>query len=236
MWRFYRKLQKEIKADYSRNKKDIKDGVPPTFEEYWRSVVFTFPVYSWHFWGNSKNSLIFQISDGLDKGLGRAWRLENSWLCAGNQLWQRPFQSRLRHSHYMLSQAYYSVCVPCDVEYNVIMKLETHDDDTEFLIRQYNLTELQVGWYFWRPCGKNCIVDEEDYDTSTIHNVKTWLIFKDDGRWQYRWRWPDDNNNDTTTMTQEPFTMWKHKSTGENQLGDYDYYLYDDPRWYLESW
>ena len=34
--RFYRKLQKEIKADYSKNKKDIKDGVPPTFEEYWR--------------------------------------------------------------------------------------------------------------------------------------------------------------------------------------------------------
>ena len=33
-----------------------------------------------------------------------------------------------------------------------------------------------------------------------------------------------------TKMTQEPFTMWKHKSTGENQLGDYDYYLYDDPR------
>ena len=24
--------------------------------------------------------------------------------------------------------------------------------------------------------------------------------------------------------------MWKHKSTGENQLGDYDYYVYDDPR------
>ena len=36
MCRFYRKLQKEIKADYSKNKKDIKDGVPPTFEEYWR--------------------------------------------------------------------------------------------------------------------------------------------------------------------------------------------------------
>ena len=35
-FRFYRKLQKEIKVDYSRNKKEIKDGVPPTFEEYWR--------------------------------------------------------------------------------------------------------------------------------------------------------------------------------------------------------
>ena len=36
LFRFYRKLQKEIKADYSRNKKEIKAGVPPTFEEYWR--------------------------------------------------------------------------------------------------------------------------------------------------------------------------------------------------------
>lgn len=68
-------------------------------------------------------------------------------------------------------RAFYSVCVPCDVEYDVILKLETHDDDTEFLIRKYNLTELQ-----------------------------------------------------------EQFTMWKHKSSGENQLGDYDYYLYEDPR------
>ena len=47
----------------------------------------------------------------------------------------------------MRSQAYYSVCVPCDVEYDVILKLETHDDDAEFLIRQYNLTELQVRGY-----------------------------------------------------------------------------------------
>jgi len=123
--RFYRKLQKEIKADYSRNKKEIIDGVPPTFEEYWRYLM----------------DLTKNLVDPGD------WRTVD---CV---------------------QAYYSVCVPCDVEYDVIMKLETHDDDTEFLIRQYNLTELQ-----------------------------------------------------------EPFTMWKHKSTGENQLGDYDYYLYDDPR------
>jgi len=123
--RFYRKLQKEIKADYSRNKKDIKAGVPPTFEEYWRY-------------------LIDLTEDLVEPG---DWRKVD---CV---------------------QAYYSVCVPCDVEYDVILKLETHDDDTEFLIRQYNLTELQ-----------------------------------------------------------EPFTMWKHKSNGENQLGDYDYYLYEDPR------
>ena len=50
----------------------------------------------------------------------------------------------------MHSQAFYSVCVPCDVEYDVILKLETHDDDTEFLIRQYNLTELQVNMTFLR--------------------------------------------------------------------------------------
>jgi len=124
-FRFYRKLQKEIKEDYSRNKKEIKDGVPPTFEEYWRYLI--------------------DLTKGLvDPG---DWRKVD---CV---------------------QAYYSVCVPCDVEYDVILKLETHDDDSEFLIRQYNLTELQ-----------------------------------------------------------EPFTMWKHKSTGENQLGDYDYYVYDDPR------
>ena len=46
--------------------------------------------------------------------------------------------------------------------------------------------------------------------------------------------WKNDNVDDDDRIiiptTQEPFTMWKHKSTGENQLGDYDYYLYDDPR------
>ena len=57
-------------------------------------------------------------------------------------------------------QAYYSVCVPCDVEYDVILKLETHDDDSEYLIRKYNLTELQAkknSWIlrFWIIfCGK----------------------------------------------------------------------------------
>ena len=45
----------------------------------------------------------------------------------------------------MTWKSYFSKCLPCDVKYDVIMKLETHDDDTEFLIRQYNLTELQVG-------------------------------------------------------------------------------------------
>eukprot|EP00090_Calanus_glacialis_P034886 TRINITY_DN5916_c0_g1_i1.p1 TRINITY_DN5916_c0_g1~~TRINITY_DN5916_c0_g1_i1.p1 ORF type:complete len:411 (-),score=111.14 TRINITY_DN5916_c0_g1_i1:141-1373(-) len=68
-------------------------------------------------------------------------------------------------------QAFYSVCVPCDVEYDVIIKLETHDEDTEYLIRKNQLTELS-----------------------------------------------------------EPFTMWKHNSKAENQIGDYDYYVYDDPK------
>ena len=87
------------------------------------------------------------------------------------------------------------MCVPCDVEYDVILKLETHDDDTEFLIRQYNLTELQVGLSF------------------SLKIVITMTI-----------------------VTQEPFTMWKHKSNGENQLGDYDYYLYEDPRWEYDDY
>ena len=72
-------------------------------------------------------------------------------------------------------QAYYSVCAPCDVKYDVIIKLETHDEDTEFLIRSNNLTELE-----------------------------------------------------------EPFTMWKHSSKDQNSIGNYDYYLYDEPyRWAL---
>ena len=68
-------------------------------------------------------------------------------------------------------QAFYSVCVPCDVEYDLILKLESHEEDTEFLVRRHGLAELQ-----------------------------------------------------------EQGTMWKHKSNGENQLGDYDYYVYEDPR------
>jgi len=67
-------------------------------------------------------------------------------------------------------QAYYSVCAPCDVQYDVILKLETHTADTEYLIRRENLTELQ-----------------------------------------------------------EPFTMWKHNSKAGNSIGDYDYYIYDEP-------
>jgi len=67
-------------------------------------------------------------------------------------------------------RAFYSVCAPCDVNYDVILKLETHDEDTEYLIRKYGLTELS-----------------------------------------------------------EPFNMWKHNSKGANQIGDYEYYVYDDP-------
>ena len=61
-FRFYRKLQKEIKEDYSRNKKEIKDGVPPTFEEYWR--------YLPHFRNTYHNSYIFtRYLIDLTKGL-----------------------------------------------------------------------------------------------------------------------------------------------------------------------
>ena len=123
--RFYRKLQKEIKAKYSKNSKEIAQEIPPTFEEYWRYLI--------------------DMTEGLVHP--RDWRDID---CV---------------------QAFYSVCVPCDVEYDVIVKLETHDEDTEYLIRKYQLKELQ-----------------------------------------------------------EPFTMWKHNSKGENQIGDYDYYVYDDPK------
>ena len=62
LFRFYRKLQKEIKADYSRNKNEIKAGVPPTFEEYWR--------YLPHFWNTYHNSYFFtRYLIDLTKGL-----------------------------------------------------------------------------------------------------------------------------------------------------------------------
>jgi len=123
--RFYRKLQKEIKAKYSKSKDDIAKEIPPTFEEYWRYLT--------------------DLTEDLVHP--KDWKDVD---CV---------------------QAYYSVCVPCDVKYDVIIKLETHDEDTEYLIRKYGLTQLQ-----------------------------------------------------------EPFTMWKHNSKGENQIGDYDYYVYEDPR------
>jgi len=123
--RFYRKLQKEIKAKYSKNKKEIAAEVPPSFAEYWEYLT--------------------DITEDLVNP--KEWRDVD---CV---------------------QSFYSVCIPCDVEYDVIIKLETHDEDTEYLIRKYNLTELN-----------------------------------------------------------EPFTMWKHNSKAENQIGDYDYYVYEDPR------
>jgi len=66
-------------------------------------------------------------------------------------------------------QSYYSMCFPCDVEYDLILKLESHSEDTEFLIRERQLKELM-----------------------------------------------------------EPFTMWKHDGQSANQIGDYDYYIYEE--------
>ena len=62
-------------------------------------------------------------------------------------------------------QAYYSVCVPCDVKYDVIIKLETHDQDTEYLIRKLNLTELQEPFTMWKHSSKdkNSIGDYDYY-------------------------------------------------------------------------
>jgi len=121
--RFYRTLQKKIKEKYSQNEEEIKNGLPPTFQEYWRYLI--------------------DLTKGLLKP--KEWRGVD---CV---------------------QAYYSMCYPCNVEYDMILKLETHAEDTEFLIRERNLTELM-----------------------------------------------------------EPFTMWKHNSQSANQIGDYDYYLYEE--------
>jgi len=62
-------------------------------------------------------------------------------------------------------QAYYSVCAPCDVKYDVIIKLETHDEDTEYLIRKRNLTELQEPFTMWKHNSKglNSIGDYDYY-------------------------------------------------------------------------
>jgi len=62
-------------------------------------------------------------------------------------------------------QAYYAVCSPCEVKYDLILKLETHDEDTEFLIRKLNLTELQEPFTMWKHNSKglNSIGDYDYY-------------------------------------------------------------------------
>jgi len=42
----------------------------------------------------------------------------------------------------MTWKSYYSKCLPCDVKYDVIMKLETHKEDEKWLINTKNLTQL----------------------------------------------------------------------------------------------
>lgn len=42
----------------------------------------------------------------------------------------------------MTWKSYYAKCLPCDVKYDVIMKLETHTEDEKWLINTRNLTQL----------------------------------------------------------------------------------------------
>ena len=42
----------------------------------------------------------------------------------------------------MTWKSYFSKCLPCDVKYDVIMKLETHKEDEKWLINTRNLTLL----------------------------------------------------------------------------------------------
>jgi len=42
----------------------------------------------------------------------------------------------------MTWKSYFSKCLPCDVKYDVIMKLETHTEDEKWLINTRNLTQL----------------------------------------------------------------------------------------------
>jgi len=42
----------------------------------------------------------------------------------------------------MTWKSYYAKCLPCDVKYDVIIKLETHDEDERWLIHTRNLTQL----------------------------------------------------------------------------------------------
>ena len=42
----------------------------------------------------------------------------------------------------MTWKSYYAKCLPCDVKFDVIMKLETHTEDEKWLINTRNLTQL----------------------------------------------------------------------------------------------
>jgi len=84
-------------------------------------------------------------------------------------------------------QAYYSVCAPCDVEYNMILKLETHDEDTEFLIRKLELTELMEPFTMWKHNSKGLnSIGEYDY-----------YLYEEE------WRNPVKMNREPVTETRE---------------------------------
>lgn len=54
----------------------------------------------------------------------------------------RGLQSPRDWKGVMTWKSYYSKCLPCDVKYDVIMKLETHTEDEKWIINTRNLTQL----------------------------------------------------------------------------------------------
>ena len=93
-------------------------------------------------------------------------------------------------------QAFYSVCAPCDVEYNMVMKLETHDEDTEFLIRKLELTELMEPFTMWKHNSKG-LNSIGDYD---------YYLYEEE------WRNPRNMNNEQVQMIIKSFDKLKSKS------------------------
>jgi len=54
----------------------------------------------------------------------------------------RGLQSPRDWKGVMTWKSYYSKCLPCDVKFDVIMKLETHTEDEKWIINTRNLTQL----------------------------------------------------------------------------------------------
>merc|ERR1712088_535350 len=60
----------------------------------------------------------------------------------------------------MTWKSYYAKCLPCDVKYDAIMKLETHTEDEKWLINTKNLTQLSRV-RDWRHLSSNSALRKE---------------------------------------------------------------------------
>jgi len=60
----------------------------------------------------------------------------------------------------MTWKSYFAKCLPCDVKYDVIMKLETHTEDEKWLINTKNLTQLSKV-RDWRHLSSNKALREQ---------------------------------------------------------------------------